>query len=162
MIGSKWIIPAGIGLALIASHWLAYSQGESAEEARQDAKRGIEAVAAAGALTGQYADRDAALASVEFQREGLEKELEKALDENRRLDDRIASGANRVYVRANCPAVPTTPANASGSSPIAAELDPRYRPVVSRLRERAIASETWAKKCQVELRARSSEMKNPG
>lgn len=156
MIAPRWLAPVGIGLALIASHWLAYSQGKSAEEARQDARRGIEAVAAAGALAGQYAERDAALASVEFQREGLEKELEKALDENRRLDDRIASGAERVYVRATCPAVPAAASNASGSSPVAAELDPRYRPVVSRLRERAIAAETWAKKCQVELRSRSA------
>ena len=156
MIAPRWLAPVGIGLALIASHWFAYSQGVSAEEARQDARRGIEAVAAAGALAGQYAERDAALASVEFQREGLEKELEKALDENRRLDDRIASGADRVYVRATCPSVPATATNASGSSPVTAELDPRYRPVVSRLRERAILAETWAKKCQVELRGRSA------
>lgn len=155
-MGSKWFIPLGIGLVLICSNWFAYSQGESAEEARQDARRGMEAVAAAGALAGQYAARDAAMAEVQFQRAALENELEKALDENRRLDDRIASGANRVYVRATCPAVSATTANASGSSPVAAELDPRYRPVVSRLRERAILAETWARKCQVELRGRSA------
>ena len=156
MIMPRWALPVGVGLALIATHWFAYTQGESAEESRQNAKRGIEAVAAAGELAGQYAARDAAMAEVEFQRAALENELEKALNENRSRDDRIASGAERVYVRAACPAVPSTASNAGGSAPVAAELDPRYRHVVSRLRENASRWEAWGRKCQVELNGRSA------
>jgi len=157
MIIPRWIAPVAIGVALIASHWFAYSQGESAEEARQDALRGKQAVAAAGVLAGQYAARDAAVADVEFQRAALEKELEKALDENRSRDDRIASGVERVYVRANCPAVPATSSDAIGSSGVAVELDPRYRHVVSRLRGNALRWEGYAKKCRVELMGRSAK-----
>lgn len=142
--------------AALAGLLVGFMAAWQVQSMRHDAEMGRVAISAAGALTGAYIERDTALASVEFQREGLEKELEKALNENRMLDDRIASGADRVYVRAICPAVPATSSNASGSSPVTAELDPRYRPVVSRLRERAIAAETWAKKCQVELRSRSA------
>jgi len=156
MIVPRWVIPVSMGAALIGSHWFAYSQGESAEEDRQDALRGQQAVAAAGALAGQYAARDAAMAEVQFQRAALENELEKALDENRRRDDRIASGADRVYVRAQCPAVPSTASDASGSKAIAAELDARYRPALSQLRERALRWESFARKCQVELMGRSA------
>jgi len=157
MIPTSWIAPA-LGLAaLICSHWFAYSQGESAEEARQDALRGQQAVAAAGALAGQYAARDTAMAEVQFQRAALENELEKALDENRRRDDRIASGADRVYVRAQCPAMPATASDASGSTSVAAELDARYRPALSQLRERALRWESFARKCRIELMSRSAK-----
>lgn len=157
MIAPRWIMPVAIGAALIGSHWFAYSQGKSAEEARQDALRGQQAVAAAGALAGQYAARDAAMAEVQFQRAALENELEKALDENRRRDDRIASGANRVYVRAQCPSVPATASDAGGSKAVAAELDARYRPALSQLRERALRWESFARKCRIELMGRSAK-----
>lgn len=142
--------------AALAGLLVGFMAAWQVQSMRHDAEMGRVAISAAGALTGAYIERDASVSAVEFQREGLEKELEKALNENRMLDDRIASGADRVYVRATCPSVPATTANASGSSPVAAELDPRYRPVVSRLRERAILAETWARKCQVELRGRSA------
>lgn len=157
MIMPRWLLPVAIGTALIGSHWLAYSHGKSAEEARQDALRGQQAVAAAGALAGQYAARDTAMAEVQFQRAALEKELEKALDENRRLDDRIASGADRVYVRAQCPSVPAAASDASGSAPVAAELDARYRNTLSHLKQNALRWEDYAKKCRIELMGRSAK-----
>ena len=148
MILPRWALPVAIAAALITSHALTYRHGVSVEQARNDA-------ALAGELTRAYGERDDMLAEVEFQRAELENELEKATNENRARDDRISSGAQRVYVRANCPALPATTSNASGFTATPAELDPRYRHVVSRLRERALIMEGWARKCQVELRARS-------
>lgn len=148
MIIPRWALPVAIAASLITSHALTYRHGVSVEQARNEA-------ALAGKLTAAYGERDVMLAEVEFQRAALENELEKAINENRIRDDRISSGAQRVYVRANCPALPATTSNAGGPTAIAAELDPRYRHVVSRLRERALTMESWARKCQVELKARS-------
>ena len=155
MILPSWALPVAIGGALIASHLMAYNHGVSVEKARHEAIAGKEAEKAAGELSEAYAQRDKQIAEVEFQRSALEKELEKALDESRARDDRIAAGTQRVYVRAQCPDVSATATDAGRPSQVAAELDPRYRHVVSRLRARALIWETWGKKCQAELQSRS-------
>lgn len=73
------------------------------------------------------------------------------------LERRIAAGPERLYIKANCPAMPTTGANASGTGSRAAELDATATRAYFNL-ERGLAEQYGLLQlCRHELRKRSAQ-----
>lgn len=73
------------------------------------------------------------------------------------LERRIANGSKRLYVKAKCPAVPATAANASGTGSGAAELDATATRSYFDL-ERGLAKQySLLQLCRRELRNRSAQ-----
>lgn len=71
------------------------------------------------------------------------------------LERRIAAGPERLYIKANCPAVPATGANASGARSGSAELDAASTRAYFSL-ERGLAEQYGLLQlCRQELRKRS-------
>lgn len=73
------------------------------------------------------------------------------------LERRIAAGPERLYIKANCPAVPSTGTNASGTGGRAAELDATATRAYFAL-ERGLAEQYGLLQlCRQELRKRSAQ-----
>lgn len=104
-------------------------------------------------LLAVYQDREARIAEAESKKE----EIQNAFDAFRAAEDKrnadIGSGAQRVYVRANCSAVPATSTDSSRTTSGTAELDPAYRSTLSALRQRAAEQLRLLNLCRAELGA---------
>lgn len=73
------------------------------------------------------------------------------------LERRVAAGLERLYIKANCPAVPATGANASGTGSRATELDATATRAYFAL-ERGLAEQYGLLQlCRQELRKRSAQ-----
>lgn len=99
-------------------------------------------------------EQDARIEAAENQKENIQN----AFDAFRRAEDeRNASldrGVQRVYVRANCPAMPATSTDSGRTASGTAELDPAYRSTLSALRRGAAEQLRLLNICRAELGAR--------
>jgi len=91
----------------------------------------------------------------EVSRSDLNQRLMEKEHEISSLSARVASGTERLSVRARCPRMPTTEANAGGVEAVTTELDSSARPAYFALRSGIERTEALLKFCQTELEARS-------
>lgn len=73
------------------------------------------------------------------------------------LEQRIAAGPERLYIKASCPAVPATGANASGAGIGAAELDATAARAYFALERGLVEQYGLLQLCRQELRKRSTQ-----
>lgn len=137
-------------VALIAGFGIAWSwQGQ-----RWDADVSAIRKKQSDNLLAAYQDREARIAEAESKKE----EIQNAFDAFRAAEDKrnadIGSGTQRVYVRANCPAVPATKAYPSRTPSGTAELNPAYRSALSALRRGVEEQRRLLNSCRAELMAR--------
>ncbi len=106
---------------------------------------------AAESLASATQERDRKLAEAESKKE----EIQNAFEDFKRAEDKrnnaIDHGAKRVYVRASCPAVPSSKGDSSGASGGAAELDISYRRTLSQLRSGVEEQRRLLNICRAEL-----------
>ena len=103
-----------------------------------------------------WADGERKTLAAENQKEAIQNDFNQFKQIEALRDASIGAGVKRVYVRATCPAVPSTEANASGTSVRTAELDPAYRRTLSNLRSGAAEQLRLLNFCRAELESRSA------
>lgn len=149
MIPLRGYLAAGLLALVLTGMYGAYRHGVTVTDNAWTARH-------AEALAAQAAERDILLTERERRRAALAAQLKAAQDENDARDGRIAAGIERVYVRASCPELPATPANAGRAGAGAAELDPAYRHTLSQLRRAADQQLALLNLCRAELQLRSA------
>ena len=142
------LLAAGLGLLVgFGAAWAWQGSRWDADVADISKKQSDDLLAA-------YQDREARIAEAESKKE----EIQNAFDAFRAAEDKrntdIGGGAKRVYVRANCPALPATQADTSRASGGAAELDPAYRSTLSALRWGVEEQRRLLNSCRAELMSR--------
>lgn len=142
------LLAAGLGLLVgFGAAWAWQGSRWDADVADISKKQSDDLLAA-------YQDREARIAEAESKKE----EIQNAFDAFRAAEDKrntdIGGGAKRVYVRANCPAVPAAEADTGRASSRAAELDPAYRSTLSALRRGVEEQRRLLNYCRAELMAR--------
>lgn len=102
-------------------------------------------------LAAAYADRDEKVELAEKKKEEVNNEYQAFKSAEAARNVAISSGAQRVHVRATCPAVPATQTNTSRTEGGTAELDPAYRQALSDLRAGAAEQLRLLNVCRAEL-----------
>lgn len=106
------------------------------------------------ALILAYRDLDDKVGAAEKAKADIEREYVDYKAAEAERNKRIESGATRVYVRANCPSVPASEADPSGTASRTAELDPAYRQALSDLRRGVEDQRRLLNRCRAELLSR--------
>lgn len=141
----------GIGFG---AAWSAQQLRWDASDARA-AKANAEAIEVnVSAVAKHYEQARAETESYRAQYLELKKNAQSEIDA---LERRVAAGPERLYIKANCPAVPAAGANASGTGSGAAELDATATSAYFAL-ERGLAEQYGLLQlCRQELRKRSAQ-----
>lgn len=103
------------------------------------------------ALVLAYADRDEKITKAEARKEEIQIEFDKFKAGEADRDTAIDRGERVVYVRANCPSVPSASANPGRVESGTAELDPAYRRTLSKLRQGVEEQRRLLNACRAEL-----------
>ena len=153
-MNSTVVIGAACMVIGFGAAWSTQQLRWEASDARA-AKANAEAIEAnVSAVAKQY---EQARAETESYRAQYLEQKKNAQSEIDALERRIAAGPERLYIKANCPAVPSTGANASGTGSGAAELDATAARAYFAL-ERGLAEQYGLLQlCRQELRKRSAQ-----
>lgn len=149
---------AVIGAACMAigfgAAWSAQQLRWDASDARA-AKANAEVIAVnVSAVAKQYEQARAETESYRVQYLERKKNAQAEIDA---LERRVAAGPERLYIKANCPAMPATGTNAGGTGSRAAELDATATRAYFTL-ERGLAEQYGLLQlCRKELRKRSAQ-----
>lgn len=102
-------------------------------------------------LMATWAEGERKAEQAEQQKEKIQNEYLAFRNEESKRNTAISNGAQRVYVRASCPSVPSSSPSSSGAKAGAAELDPAYRQALSDLRSGAAEQLRLLNVCRAEL-----------
>jgi len=107
-------------------------------------------------LIESWADGERKTLAAENQKEAIQNEFDQFKQIEALRDASISAGTKRVHVRATCPAVSGTEANAGGAKSGTVELDPAYQRTLSNLRSGAAEQLRLLNFCRAELKSRSA------
>lgn len=146
---SRALLPYAAAVALAGlAVWRVYAWGYDTADAEWSARHAEATLAAERSARLELSER-------EKRRGALARALGEANAELEIMRGKLAAGTGRVFVRANCPAVPAAPADAGGTGGRAVELDPATRQDYLVLRAAMTAQFEALQFCRAELRARS-------
>lgn len=154
MVNSTTVISAACMVIGFGAAWSAQQLRWDASDALA-AQENAEVIATnVSVVAKQY---EQARAETESYRAQYLEQKKNAQTEIDALERRIAAGPERLYIKANCPAVPAAGANASGAGSGAAELDATATRAYFAL-ERGLAEQYGLLQlCRQELRKRSAQ-----
>lgn len=151
MIQPAWLVSATLGFL---AAWGIQSLRWSESDAKASEANALTIATNVEAVAKQY---EQSRAETEKYRAQYLEQQANAKAEIDDLERRIAAGPERLYIKASCPAVPATGANASGTGSGAAELDATATRAYFAI-ERGLAEQYGLLQlCRKELRKRSAQ-----